>query len=349
MKYNFNKKIVSREDCINISVQAKKQGKKVGFTSGAYDLIHSGHIASLDKAKQECDILIIGLNTDKSIKQYKDERKPLLSQDIRQIILAGLESVDYVFLFDELNNNKNIELIQPNYYIKGPDYKTKKMTSASIVKKYGGEVKIVEHNQTTISTSNIINDILAKFITNNCDNKHIYNGLVLIDRDGVINKEVNYLNSADQFELIEGTIDGIRLLNENNYAVAIITNQPGIDLGLYTSKDLLSIHKKMIGTFHKNKIRLDRIFVTPNTHPDSKYKKPNPGMIHEAINYFKLNSDKIYMIGDRRSDSKAAKEANNNIITIGVETGYGQKDTWVNHSPDKIVKDILEACQTIVS
>lgn len=346
--YNFLHKIKTREECEKISRAFQKSKQKIGFTSGAYDMIHSGHVAFLDKAKQECDILIVGVNTDQSIKQYKDTKKPIIPEQSRIFTLAGLDSVDYTFLFNELNNKINIKCILPNYYIKGPDYLNKAMTSKPLVESYGGEVKLVDHDQKSISTSTIITDITTKYTNQCCNDKHKYKGLVLIDRDGVINKEVNYLSLANEFELEESVIEGIRALNKKNYAVAIITNQPGIDLGLFTDKKLLNIHKELIQVLHKNKVFIDRIFFSPNSHKESKYKKPNGGMIEEALEYFKDINENIYMIGDRKSDSLAAKTANERIKTIGVQTGYGLNDYWTNHNPERIAENLGQACIMIL-
>src|SRR3989344_3349348 len=105
----MNSKIKSREKIIEIVNNLKNEGKKVGFTSGAFDILHAGHVDYLYKTKENCDILILGLNSDESIKKYKDPNRPINNFEFRAKVVSSLEMVDFVFGFEEVNNNVNIE------------------------------------------------------------------------------------------------------------------------------------------------------------------------------------------------------------------------------------------------
>ena len=135
-------KIFSRAEIIE-KLKSERPAR-VGFTSGSFDLIHPGHVDYLSKAKELCDCLIVAVNSDNSIKGYKSELRPIVPADSRAKVVAALEAVDYVFIFDELNNNQNITLLKPDYYIKAADYNKKSLSSAPLVESYGGEVKLID-------------------------------------------------------------------------------------------------------------------------------------------------------------------------------------------------------------
>lgn len=136
-------KIITREQAAQWSIDWREIGSIVGFTSGVFDLLHSSHVDLLEKARAECYHLIVGLNSDASVRGNKGPGRPIMDETSRARIIAALECVDAVFLFDEPNNNVNIEMIKPDLYIKGGDYGTKPMTSAALVQAYGGKVVVI--------------------------------------------------------------------------------------------------------------------------------------------------------------------------------------------------------------
>jgi D-beta-D-heptose 7-phosphate kinase/D-beta-D-heptose 1-phosphate adenosyltransferase len=118
----------------------KKQNKKIVFTNGCFDILHKGHVSYLNKAKSYGDILVLGLNSDKSVKKLKGEDRPINCEDDRAYILVCLESVDFVVIFDEDTPYNLISLIKPDILVKGGDYKNKKVVGSDIVK----TVKLVQ-------------------------------------------------------------------------------------------------------------------------------------------------------------------------------------------------------------
>jgi D-beta-D-heptose 7-phosphate kinase/D-beta-D-heptose 1-phosphate adenosyltransferase len=146
---NHELKIIPREEAISISASEKKCGSVVGFTSGAFDILHSQHIHFLQGAKGECDILIVGLNSDSSIKEHKGADRPVLPQEERLSIVAAIQYVDYVFLFDELDNSINLPLLNPTLFLKGGDYyyhkvnKQVKLIEEPIIQKHNLETNII--------------------------------------------------------------------------------------------------------------------------------------------------------------------------------------------------------------
>jgi rfaE bifunctional protein nucleotidyltransferase chain/domain len=132
--------------------------KKIVFTNGCFDLIHLGHIDYLSKAKDLGDVLIVGLNTDHSVKRIKGNNRPIKSQQERAILLASLRFIDGIVLFDEDTPYNLIEKVVPDILVKGSDYKTEDIVGADIVKSNGGEIITVNFLE-GYSTTSILNKI----------------------------------------------------------------------------------------------------------------------------------------------------------------------------------------------
>ncbi len=113
-------KIHTRESLIS-SLSQIRQGRVVGLTGGVFDILHIGHIKLLKEAKDFCDILIVAVNSDASVKKFKPGR-PIISGSLRLEVIASIMYVDYCFIFDEENQHSNLELIKPDIFIKGGDY-----------------------------------------------------------------------------------------------------------------------------------------------------------------------------------------------------------------------------------
>jgi len=142
-------KIISRSQVAGLMKDLKKKRRKIVFTNGCFDLLHVGHVRYLKEARGLGDCLIIGLNSDQSIRQIKDPARPLISEDQRTEVLAALECVDYIVLFDEADPFKLIEDIRPDVLVKGADWSMDKIIGADLVP--------------LISTSEIIHRIISRY------------------------------------------------------------------------------------------------------------------------------------------------------------------------------------------
>jgi D-beta-D-heptose 7-phosphate kinase/D-beta-D-heptose 1-phosphate adenosyltransferase len=154
--------IKTRNEILELIKKFKKENKKVVFTNGCFDLIHSGHVDYLIKAKALGDILILALNTDSSIKRIKGDKRPILKQEERAYIVSNLKPVDYVTFFDEDTPAEIINEIIPDILVKGADWSIDKIVGREVVEKNGGEVKTIEFVNEQ-STSKIISSILSKY------------------------------------------------------------------------------------------------------------------------------------------------------------------------------------------
>lgn len=129
---------------IDIVQRWREKGAKIGFTNGCFDLLHAGHVSLLSQARAQCDRLIVGLNTDSSIKRQKGEDRPINSEAARAVVLGSLKDVDLVVFFDDDTPIKLIEAIKPDILIKGQDYTVETVVGSEFVMSYGGKVFLAE-------------------------------------------------------------------------------------------------------------------------------------------------------------------------------------------------------------
>ncbi|MBD3409943.1 MAG: D-glycero-beta-D-manno-heptose 1-phosphate adenylyltransferase [Ignavibacteriales bacterium] len=142
----------------------KARGEKVSFTNGCFDILHAGHVDYLAKAKAYGDRLILGLNSDASVRRIKGEKRPVVPQGERSYILANLESVDLVVLFDEDDPLALIKALTPDILVKGADWALENIIGRDVVEDAGGRVERVPFVART-STTDIIKTILDRYAT----------------------------------------------------------------------------------------------------------------------------------------------------------------------------------------
>ena len=136
----------------------KEKNKRIVFTNGCFDILHAGHAHYLSKAKSLGDALVIGLNSDSSVKRLKGKSRPIVPQKNRAIVLAALESVDLVVIFSELTPLKLIKAIRPDILVKGGDWKKESIVGGRFVESYGGKVKSLPYVK-GLSTQELIDKI----------------------------------------------------------------------------------------------------------------------------------------------------------------------------------------------
>jgi rfaE bifunctional protein nucleotidyltransferase chain/domain len=155
-------KILRLSDLVKVLESLREAGKRIVFTNGCFDILHAGHVRYLAAARSKGDVLVLGLNSDVSVKSIKPENRPIVSQDQRAEVLAGLACVDYITIFDEPDPLALIQTIKPDVLIKGADWKETEIIGSDVVKSYGGKVIRIEVVP-GISTSRIIQRILKLY------------------------------------------------------------------------------------------------------------------------------------------------------------------------------------------
>jgi len=158
----MKEKIKSREDLRRIVEDLKTKGKRIVFTNGCFDLLHIGHIRYLEESKSLGDILVVGLNGDRSVRNLKGPHRPILPEEERAEILSGLGCVDYVTIFDEPTPLNLISLLLPHILVKGGDWTKEATVGWETVERTGGDVVILPFVEGS-STSHLIETILKRY------------------------------------------------------------------------------------------------------------------------------------------------------------------------------------------
>ena len=346
---------IKRKELVSIVKQLKQQGRKIGFTSGVFDLLHGGHISYLKEAQKNCDILIVGVNSDASVKCYKSSKRPIISEKDRLNLIDTLEMVNYSFIFTEKNNHKNIEILKPDIYLKAGDYSHNTLSSAPLVKQYGGEVKLISF-QSGYSTSKIIQKIINLYqsspptqtIASSIEIKKDPQPTVFLDRDGTINEEVEYLHRKSKFKLLPGALEGMKTIQTLGYRIAIVTTQAGIGLGYFTEEDFYQVNKIFLKVCQQKGIVIDKIYYCPHSKAENCLcRKPGIGLFERAREDIPSDMSKSVMIGDKTSDIQAGRNAK--LYTILVKTGHGGRDLEYSAHPNYIAQDLVDAANHLRS
>jgi len=143
-----------------VLVDLRRRGKRIVFTNGCFDLLHPGHLYTLSQAKSLGEVLVVGINSDASVKRLKGVRRPILNEAERVLLLSALEVVDYVTVFSEDTPLEMIRLLRPQILVKGGDWSPEAVVGREIVEEAGGEVVLIPY-QADFSTTSIIERILA--------------------------------------------------------------------------------------------------------------------------------------------------------------------------------------------
>ena len=150
--------LIAIEDIEKFCEVLRKGDKRVVFTNGCFDILHAGHVRYLQKARELGDCLVLGLNSDASVRRLKGPGRPVNNENDRAEVIGALKSVDYVTIFDEPTASELIALVKPAVYAKGGDYTLDTLPEAKIVQSYGGEVAFIDLVEGR-STTNIIEKI----------------------------------------------------------------------------------------------------------------------------------------------------------------------------------------------
>jgi glycerol-3-phosphate cytidylyltransferase len=136
--------VITRSELGKIVGDLKTSGKKIVTTNGCFDILHIGHVRILNEAKTLGDVLVVGLNSDRSVQKLKGQNRPIVGQDDRAELLANLNAVDYVSIFDEDNPIEFLKVAKPDFHVKGQDYKAGELLETPVVESLGGQIKLLK-------------------------------------------------------------------------------------------------------------------------------------------------------------------------------------------------------------
>jgi D-beta-D-heptose 7-phosphate kinase/D-beta-D-heptose 1-phosphate adenosyltransferase len=137
-------KVLDLDSLLDKAARWRRAGLKLGFTNGCFDLLHPGHVSLLAQARGACDRLVVGLNSDASVRRLKGDGRPIQAEAARAAVLASLASVDLVVVFSEDTPLRLIEALRPEVLVKGADYRLEEVVGAEAVESYGGRVLLAE-------------------------------------------------------------------------------------------------------------------------------------------------------------------------------------------------------------
>jgi len=147
-------------------LESERSRKRIVFTNGCFDILHAGHVDYLEKARSLGDILVVGLNSDDSVRRIKGARRPVIPQEMRARVLSSLRCVDYVVVFEEDTPLRLIEAIRPDVLVKGGDWEPERIVGRDFVNSYGGEVVTIPFTY-SVSTTLIIKRIVELYCGQN--------------------------------------------------------------------------------------------------------------------------------------------------------------------------------------
>jgi rfaE bifunctional protein nucleotidyltransferase chain/domain len=299
----------------------RSAGHRIGFTCGSFDLLHPGHVQYLARARAQCDRLLVAVNSDASVRRYKDPLRPINPERDRMYLVAALASVDRVTI---LEDDRPLNLLlrwKPDLYIKGGDYQSSSLRSGSAVEAYGGRVLVIpsDFGTSTSATLARIAAISAHQAPERVAERPL-RGLVLLDRDGTLIRDVPFLSDPGKVELMPGAGEGLAALQAAGFALAIVTNQQGIALGYYTIREMIAVNQQLFRALGPYGVRIAKIYFCPHSAADEcTCRKPEAAMIERALRDFGVPPDRAFMIGDSATDAAAGKTAGCRTVLIGVE------------------------------
>ncbi|MGH9558774.1 MAG: HAD-IIIA family hydrolase [Bryobacteraceae bacterium] len=289
----------------------RETGLSVGFTCGAFDLLHAGHADYLDRARSLCGRLIVAVNSDESVRSYKDASRPIIAEADRMRLVAALSSVDAVILMQDRRPARLIEVLKPDLYVKGGDYEAAGLRSAPLVESYGGRVAVIPI-EVPLSSSAIVRRIEENAI-HAAPEQVAPRGrprIVFLDRDGTILESVDFLKNFEQVKLTPGASENLRRLQDAGFLLVVVTNQQGIGLGYFDYRDFVAVNSAMFRQLASHGARISRIYYCPHSFADDcDCRKPGTRLIERALAYFGANAADCFLIGDSSEDIAAAERA----------------------------------------
>lgn len=313
------KKILTPDEVDHWVAALRRDGRKLGYTCGAFDLLHAGHVDYLARARELCDALLVAVNSDWSIRQYKNPQRPICSEQERMRVVAALSCVDAVTLLNDVRPLLHIERWQPAFYIKGGDYSADKLRSAEAVTAYGGQVITipVTHH---VSTHQIIERLIAaqQLAPPSPVTSAPARGIVFLDRDGTLLEDTPYLSDPREARLRPGVGQGLATLQQAGYRLVIVTNQQGIGIGYFSMRDFIAVNAELFRLLTPFGVTISRIYYCPHSLADDcDCRKPKPGLLLRALAEFAIEPERCFMIGDRDSDAMAAASAGCRPMLVG--------------------------------
>jgi rfaE bifunctional protein nucleotidyltransferase chain/domain len=316
---NPRSKILTHSQVDDWVAAQRGAGRRIGFTCGSFDLLHPGHVQYLSEARALCDTFLVAVNTDDSVRRYKSPLRPIFPQDHRMYVVAGLSAVDAVTILEE---NRPLSLLlrwKPDLYIKGGDYSASSLRSGDAVRAYGGRVEVIRPAFET-STTRALERIAA--VAAHADplpsGAPEPAGLVLLDRDDTLIRNIPYLSDPARVELLPEVGEALATLQSAGFRLAIATNQQGVALGYASLQDMIAVNAKLFRDLAPFGVRISKVYFCPHSLADEcACRKPQPGMVRRALADSGVPPERTFVVGDTPADMQAGAAAGCSTVYVG--------------------------------
>jgi rfaE bifunctional protein nucleotidyltransferase chain/domain len=312
-------KLLSHEQVDEWVLHERAAGRRIGLTCGSFDILHAGHVQYLERAREQCDRLLVAVNSDASVGRYKDPLRPINGERERMYVVAALAAVDAVTILAEDRPLNLLLRWKPDLYIKGGDYRTSSLRSGAAVEAYGGRVVVIPSEFATSTSGMIgrIESILAHAAPEKAAAREV-RGLVLADRDGTLIRDVPFLADPAHVELLPGVGEGLGALQNAGFALAVVTNQQGIGLGYCSTREMIAVNQQMFRALGPHGVRIAKIYHCPHSAAEEcGCRKPRDGMVRRALCDFGVAADRTFLIGDTATDMAAGRSAGCRTVFVG--------------------------------
>jgi rfaE bifunctional protein nucleotidyltransferase chain/domain len=331
-------KVVGLDALLALRASWRAEGMSVTWTNGCFDLLHAGHARSLWAAAALGDVLVVGVNSDDSVRRLKGPSRPVVPEGERADLVAALGCVDAVLVFGENTPERALSLLRPDVHCKGAEYAPpsgKPIPERALVEGYGGRVEFLPL-EPGLSTSSLIDRLRGPagpvFMPSGT------RACVLLDRDGTLIEDAGYPRDPAQVRLLPGAAEALRALQQAGLALAVVSNQSGVGRGFVRPDEALAVHRRFIEALAAGGVVLDGAYYCPHAPEEGcACRKPSPGLLLRALADLGAAPALSFMVGDRPSDAEAARRAGCRSVLLGdpseeadfVASGWGQTLAWI--------------------
>lgn len=305
-------KILVLDEVVRVREEARAAARTVVCVSGSFDPLHSGHVAYLEFARNQGDVLLVLVNSDQSIRAYKGKDRPLINEEDRSRVVAALACVDYVAVFDEITPVAALSRIAPDIFVNGSDW-GRECIEKDVVQEGGGEIRIFEGEEADSSRRSATRIIRASNPRSHATSSRA----VFLDRDGTIIIDTRYPTDSSKITFVDGAAESLAALTARGFELVVVTNQSAIGRGMCSSDEVALVNEYIDTYLRGQGVCIKAWYVCPHVPEDKcDCRKPSPQFLIQAAHEHDLVLNDSWMVGDKESDVLAGRLANVKTVRI---------------------------------
>jgi D-glycero-beta-D-manno-heptose 1-phosphate adenylyltransferase len=312
-------KILGLEALLTLRARWRARGKTVAWTNGCFDLLHAGHARSLQAAAALGDVLVVGVNSDASVRRLKGPSRPVVPEAERAGLVAALGCVDAALIFGEDTPERVLALLRPDVHCKGADYAPplgQPIPERALVEGYGGKVEFLPL-EPGLSTTSLIDRLRA-------DGGPTFmpagtRAAVLLDRDGTLIEDARYPRDPEQVRLLPGAAEALCALRQAGFLLAVVSTQSGVGRGIVSDAQARAVHGRFAELLAGQGISLCGAYYCPHAPQDGcACRKPSPALLLRALCDLGAAPGRSFLVGDEPVDAEAARRAGCAAVLLAV-------------------------------